>query len=374
MRLPTVLGLMALSSQFVLCEDFSGAWRLNPAKSQIRGRFDIPSGFLRVTQNASIMTVSASTKDGQPSTTVVYPVAGATEKSQADGVTFSIATKWEGDALLANIIVGGQSDYSISERWVKARDGSLTLTRTVQDRNSAVESVLYYDYAEEVLMYQAPAPLPVVSSPHTEGLKLPVTPPSDFVLQPGTRILLRLTNAIDTKHSAPGDHIYLQTAAPVFLNGRLIVPQGSYVTGTVTESNRAGRVKGKSGINFRFETMTLPNGTTRDFRSRAGSVDGQGNLDRDEGKIIGDGTIGKDAGTVAKTTAAGTGIGTIAGAAAGNLGMGMGIGAAAGAVAGLGRVFGSRGKDVTIPQGTTMEMVLDRELRFTESELSAKTR
>ena len=32
-------------------------------------------------------------------------------------------------------------------------------------------------------------------------------------------------------------------------------------------------------------------------------------------------------------------------------------------------VFGSRGQDVVIPQGTTMEMVLDRELRFTDSEL-----
>jgi type IV secretion system protein VirB10 len=375
MRLLTVLGLMALSSQFVLCEDFSGPWRLNPAKSQIRSRFDIPSGFLRITQNASIMTVSASTKEGQPSTTVVYPVDGPAEKSQADGLTFSIATKWEGDALLANIIVGGQSEYSLSERWVRVSPGTLTLTRTVQDRNSTAESVLFYEYADQIVLWgDERPPVPLVPSPHTEGLKLPVVPPADFVLQPGTRILLRLTNAIDTKHSAPGDRIYLQTAAPVFLNGRIIVPQGSYVTGTVTESNRAGRIKGKSGINFRFETLTLPNGATRDFRSRAGSVDGQGNLDRDEGRITGDGTIGKDAGTVAKTTAAGTGIGTIAGAAAGHLGMGMGIGAAAGAVGGLAGVFGSRGKDVTIPQGTTMEMVLDRELRFTDAELSAKVR
>jgi type IV secretion system protein VirB10 len=375
MRLLTVLGLMSLSSQFVLCEDFSGTWRLNPAKSQIRSRFDIPSGFLRVTQNASIMTVSASVKEGQPATTIVYPVAGSTEKNQADGLTFSIATKWEGDALLANIIVGGPSEYSISERWVRESPGKLTVTRTVQDRGSTVESVLFYEYADQIVQEGSRgAEVPVVASPQTEGLKLPVVPSADFVLQPGTRILLRLTNAIDTKHSAPGDHIYLQTAAPVFLNGRVIIPQGSYVTGTVTESNRAGRIKGKSGINFRFETLTLPNGVTRDFRSRAGSVDGQGNLDREEGKITGDGTIGKDAGTVAKTTAAGTGIGTIAGAAAGHLGMGMGIGAAAGAVGGLAAVFGSRGKDVTIPQGTTMEMVLDRELRFTDSELSAKVR
>jgi len=149
-----------------------------------------------------------------------------------------------------------------------------------------------------------------------------------------------------------------------------VIPRGSYVIGTVTESERAGHIKRKSALNFRFESLPLPNGVTRDFRSRAGSVDAQGNLDRDEGKITGDGSAGKDTATVAKTAAAGTG--TIAGAAGGNLGMGMGVGAAAGAVAGLAGVFSSRGKDVVIPQGTTMEMVLDRELRFTDSELSAK--
>ena len=119
------------------------------------------------------------------------------------------------------------------------------------------------------------------------------TDPGDYTLEPGTRILLRLTNAVNTKHSAPGDHIYLQTAAPVFWLGHVVIPQGSYVTGSVTESQRAGRVKGKASLNFRFETLTLPNGRGRDFRSRAGSVDTQGNLDREEGRITADGTKGK---------------------------------------------------------------------------------
>jgi type IV secretion system protein VirB10 len=144
------------------------------------------------------------------------------------------------------------------------------------------------------------------------------------------------------------------------------------VIGTVAESARAGRVKGKSALNIRFDSLTLPNGVTRDFRSRAGSVDAQGNLDRTEGRIQGEGSKGKDAGTVAKTTAAGAGIGSIAGAIGGNAGMGAGIGAAAGAAAGLARVFGSRGSDVVIPQGTTMEMVLDRDLRFTAAEISRR--
>jgi len=43
--------------------------------------------------------------------------------------------------------------------------------------------------------------------------------------------------------------------------------------------------------------------------------------------------------------------------------------AAAGAAAGLAGVLGSRGPDVVLPAGTTVELVLDRELRYTAAEL-----
>jgi type IV secretion system protein VirB10 len=49
--------------------------------------------------------------------------------------------------------------------------------------------------------------------------------------------------------------------------------------------------------------------------------------------------------------------------------MGAGIGAAAGAAAGLVGVMFSRGPDAVLAKGTTMEMVLDRELQFSPSEL-----
>jgi type IV secretion system protein VirB10 len=166
--------------------------------------------------------------------------------------------------------------------------------------------------------------------------------------------------------------VYLETAVPVYVQERLVIPKGSYVTGTVTEAHQAGRVKGKSGLSLRFESVTLPNGVTRTMRSLPGSVDTRGNLDRKEGKIEGEGNKGGDARTVGETTAAGTGIGAIAGAASGHLGMGAGVGAAAGAAAGLAKVLGSRGPDVVLPQGTTMELVLDRELRFTETELRGR--
>jgi type IV secretion system protein VirB10 len=49
--------------------------------------------------------------------------------------------------------------------------------------------------------------------------------------------------------------------------------------------------------------------------------------------------------------------------------MGAGIGAAAGATAGLIGVLVTRGPDAVLARGTTMEMVLDRPIGFTQSDL-----
>jgi type IV secretion system protein VirB10 len=193
--------------------------------------------------------------------------------------------------------------------------------------------------------------------------------PAEYVVESGSRVLLRLTNAVNTRHTAAGDRIYLETVVPFFVEGRLVIPRGSIVIGTVTESQKAGRVKGKSSLSLRFESLTLPNGIARDFRSLPDQVDGQGGVDKSEGKIKGEGNKGGDTRTVATTTAAGAGIGGAIGAASGHVGSGLGIGAAAGAAAGLAGVLGSRGPDVILRPGTTMELVLDRDLRYTEAEL-----
>jgi len=85
---------------------------------------------------------------------------------------------------------------------------------------------------------------------------------------------------------------------------------------------------------------------------------------RSEGNKAGDlRTIGEAAG-------AGTSVGVIAGSAAGHAGMGAGIGAAAGAAAGMMGVLLSRGPDAVLSRGSTLEMVLDRPISFTESELN----
>jgi len=197
-------------------------------------------------------------------------------------------------------------------------------------------------------------------------------PPAEFTLDIGTRVPLSLINSISTKHSAEGDRVYMETVFPLLANGRIVVPVGSYVAGTVTQLKKPGRVKGRGELYVRFDTLTLPNGVTRDFHGRIGSMDGSARdeLDRTEGKVRSEGNKAGDARTVGEAGAAGASIGTIAGAASGHYGMGAGIGAAAGAAAGMIGVLSSRGPDAVLARGSTLEMVLDRPITFSESELN----
>jgi type IV secretion system protein VirB10 len=144
------------------------------------------------------------------------------------------------------------------------------------------------------------------------------------------------------------------------------------VAGTVTQVKRPGRIKGRGELYVRFDSLTLPNGVTRDFRARMGALDGRAteDLDKDEGKLRSEGNKSGDAQRVGEAAAAGASVGAISGSIAGRPGMGAGVGAAAGAAAGLVGVMLTRGPEAVLAKGTTLEMVLDRPLQFDEAELA----
>lgn len=200
------------------------------------------------------------------------------------------------------------------------------------------------------------------------------TPNGIVRVEAGTHILLSMINSVSTKQAAVGDRIYLETAFPVLANNRIVIPQGSWVTGTVTEVKRPGRVKGRGSLQVRFDSLTLPNGVSRSFHSDLGAIDPQSNqtLEREGSKVKSAGSKTKDTVTVVGSTAAGTVIGSGVGAAAGHAGMGGGIGAASGAAAGLIGVLTSRGPDAVLTKGSTVEMILDRSLSFDQSDLDSR--
>ena len=195
--------------------------------------------------------------------------------------------------------------------------------------------------------------------------------PKQYVVQTGTRIPLVLVNSVSTRTSNIGDRVYLQTSFPISVDNRIVVPEGTYVTGTITQVKRPGRVRGRGELYVRFDTMMLRNGVTRDFRGRVSAVDGAGtetlqdDSETGEGTVEGEATKGEDASTIAQTGSSGATIGAIAGG-----GKGAAIGAGIGAAAGLGAVLFTRGSEVRLLRGTSLEMQLDRDLTFTADEVS----
>jgi len=181
----------------------------------------------------------------------------------------------------------------------------------------------------------------------------------------GTRLGVVIENGISTRSAKPGDSVYFRTSFPITQNNRIIIPIGSYLRGELITSKRPGRVKGKGEFRLRLNSLIFPTGYTVDLNAVPRSADSGGKETMDsEGKVTGGGGKGKDVETVATTTAAGAGIGAIAGR-----GEGAGIGAGIGAVAGLAAVLLTRGPEAELPRGSTLDLVLERDLHLDGSQI-----
>ena len=74
-------------------------------------------------------------------------------------------------------------------------------------------------------------------------------------------------------------------------------------------------------------------------------------------------------GTVVRTTIPGAEIGTIVGAAKGAPLEGLGIGSAAGAATGVAWILATRGKDMVLPHGTSLDLQLSQPVNFDREEV-----
>ena len=169
------------------------------------------------------------------------------------------------------------------------------------------------------------------------ALMLTAQEPKNYLIETGTHIPLSLINSVSTKNAIPGDRVYLESVFPILSDGRIVIPPGSYVAGTIPEIKRPGRVKGRGEFHLRFDSLTLPNGATRDFRAHVTGLDGRASeeLDHREGTIRSEGNKSGDLRAIGETTAAGASIGALAGSVSGAPGLGAAIGAGARATAAL---------------------------------------
>jgi hypothetical protein len=178
-------------------------------------------------------------------------------------------------------------------------------------------------------------------------------------IPPGTHVLLRMLNSISTRTASEGTQVYLQTVTPVAADSAMVIPPGTYVQGSVSRAKRSGRVKGRAELGIRLETMTFAGGKIVKISPRLSAVDsgetGQ-KVDEKESQIKQASSVGKDAGQVAILAGTGAAIGGLADSSF----KGAGIGAGVGSAVGLATVLLTRGNEVDLHQGTTLDVVFDR--------------
>ena len=183
----------------------------------------------------------------------------------------------------------------------------------------------------------------------------------EITIPSGTRVPVVLKNTISTKSNHVGDPIYAQSTFPVVVDDKIVVPAGTYVQGQISAIKPAGRLKGHAEVLIHFTTLIYPSGYTVML---PGSLENASGVDKakvkdKEGTIQGDSGKGEKAAKIAVPAAEG-------GAAAGGLATGSRAGIAEGA--GLGAAVGvaiamfMHGNEVKMGPGTTLEVVLQRDV------------
>ncbi|MFI5113698.1 MAG: hypothetical protein ACHP7J_01035 [Terriglobales bacterium] len=214
----------------------------------------------------------------------------------------------------------------------------------------------------------APAAAAAVQATTNTVPPAPSRAASTLIIPAGTRVPLSLKQAISTKTAKEGDAVYAETTFPFVIEDRIVIPPGTYVQGRIRHVQRGGHIKGRAEILVHFTSMIYPSGYTVILGGAVENTPGAGrtSVTDSEGTIRQDSDTGKKAATAASTAGAGAAIGGIHGW------KGAGVGAGIGGAAGLAIAMLSRGSDVKLEPGTSIEMEIERDIPVNNSRISAR--
>ena len=188
----------------------------------------------------------------------------------------------------------------------------------------------------------APAPSNNVATRAQEPAR-PVAPPKprfkEVSAPAGTELALELTTPLSTETAQVETPVAARLRRPVVVDGLTVFPAGTVFHGNVTEVERAGRVRGRSHLAFRFTEAEI-DGQRDQARTNIVSFEGEATKSEDATKV-----------------GAGAGIGAVIGGIIGG-GSGAAKGAAIGGAAGAGTVLATRGRDVVLPAGSEVQTTL----------------
>lgn len=158
----------------------------------------------------------------------------------------------------------------------------------------------------------------------------------DLAIPDGTQVAVRLEQSLSSESARPEDRIDASVAAPVRVDGIVVIPAGTGVQGTVRNVEAARRPARGGRLELSFDALILSAGRKVDIRSRVVSVE-EDKVDKSK-----------------------LGLGAVLGGVLGGVIDGK-QGAVVGAIlGGGGAVVGTKGDDVELPAGTVLNLRLER--------------
>lgn len=176
-----------------------------------------------------------------------------------------------------------------------------------------------------------------------------------WALPVGTPVKIRLTQQLSTSDNKPGELFAGKVADSMMLNGRVVVPAGSTMTGTIMRANDGRRIGGSATILLRPEVVTLPDGHRYSINAVVVDTNPRQGIDVDEeGRIKASGNTNREKLEIAGGAGGGAVLGAIMGGAKGTW-----IGALVGGGA-MGTRWLLRDRAFVLPAGAEIYMELSR--------------
>jgi hypothetical protein len=160
--------------------------------------------------------------------------------------------------------------------------------------------------------------------------------PTSVTLPAGVFVTVRVDQMLSSDKNQPGDGFSATLMRPLVADGVIVAQRGQMIGGKVTETQKAGRVKGVSHLGVQLTDLTLVDGQQLPIKTELTSFKGPT-------------SNGRDAAAIAGTTVMGAAIG-----AAADWGPGAAIGAGAGLIASTVGVLLTRGRPTVIYPETLM--------------------
>ena len=168
----------------------------------------------------------------------------------------------------------------------------------------------------------------------------------------GTTFSVTFNSGINSGSMDKNDRLTATLTNDWYYNDTLIAPSGSLVYGTAINAKSAGLAYGSGGIEIEFNQILLPNGNMINFKSLPIKLQAKSERVKNMGRDI---LIGTAASLL-------TGVALTAIGGGDDWGRNMLVFGSIGAIGGGFRGTMQRGKDVDIPDGTDIQIILEQPL------------